>query len=272
MRSLFLSSFAPLIIAMLTSCYGRLEDPAAESLPFRKSELGLTAGKKTVVGFSALWCKPCKKEVTVLNEAQTEFGDRVDFLVFLVEGAEKGQLPSDPDRHDLSGPSGETPTFATGIDQQWAYYRHLRPGQERSLPFLVFADEDGHVVHSEVGAVSYDQLKVGLNGLVSGIEAPKKDSPKDTTRITVHAWLESEHLTQASDQYQWLQEAFSTESASLAIPKSTLDFMNGLLSFIDPKTGSPYISSAFWTSSSGCQLEVFFAADGTTLGSQGHCS
>ncbi len=109
-------------------------------------------GNALVVNFWATWCAPCRREIPLLNELQSEYADagiqiigvavdfREDVLAFLQEIAV---------------------TYPVLIGEQEAIDAAEAFGMDFiGLPLTAFTDHDGKVVHLHLGEVHREQAEI----------------------------------------------------------------------------------------------------------------
>jgi len=129
------------LIALLNYIYQYLHPISSIELLFsmqRSSASLSTIGqnhKPTVVDFWAPWCENCKVSAATLNKIETEYKDKINFI--LING-------DDPDALDLID--------AFGVD---------------AIPHLALINEDGYVETALIGTVNQKVLREDLNVLIS---------------------------------------------------------------------------------------------------------
>ena len=118
-------------------------------------------GTPTVVNFFASWCIECDRELPGFRNVSSELTGRVDFVG--IASQENGNPLFMPERHgvdwwvlarDVGGRNGSGLSEAFGA---------------RGMPLTAFYDENGRVVHTQLGALSESQLRDAIRQLY-GIE------------------------------------------------------------------------------------------------------
>ncbi len=107
-------------------------------------------GYPVVVNFWASWCIPCKEEAPELAAAATRYRDRVVFLGI-----------------DIQDFTGDARKFMDDVD---APYVSVRDGTSKThsaygltgVPETFYLDRRGRAVFHSIGAVSKDDLEVGI--------------------------------------------------------------------------------------------------------------
>jgi len=100
-----------------------------------------------IVNFFALWCKPCKEEMPILERIQESHGqDRVRVFSILVEGPHEdtgndvvGQVRQYAARHKLKIPILRDPYFKDAVPRRYI-------GDALALPAVFFIGPDGKVL------------------------------------------------------------------------------------------------------------------------------
>ena len=111
-------------------------------------DLSRAPGVPTVVNLWASWCGPCRDELPLLQELADAAGDRVRVL---------GVVSKDGEPQAASFASDAGTTFPSAFDGEGELMAQLGLN---GLPFTMFLDADGVLVHSELGPVeSLDELE-----------------------------------------------------------------------------------------------------------------
>ena len=109
-------------------------------------------GKPTVVAFYASWCEVCEDEIPALLALSEQIGDDVNFVA--VNTQDHGQGIGDARKW--------------GIADRWPIARDINNGNGSALSVVTFGargspanviyDEDGDVVHVQLGGLSNEQV------------------------------------------------------------------------------------------------------------------
>jgi cytochrome c biogenesis protein CcmG/thiol:disulfide interchange protein DsbE len=138
-------------------------NPAPEfTLPlfeqFEQDDISLAdlRGQVVVVNFWASWCVECYKEAELLEQAWQDYKDRgvmfigVDHLDTDTEGL------AYMEKYGITYPSG--PDIGDKISQDYAI---------TGVPETFFIDQEGNIVHVQIGPISRSQLYGLLDSLVA---------------------------------------------------------------------------------------------------------
>ncbi|MBL6975889.1 MAG: TlpA family protein disulfide reductase [Deltaproteobacteria bacterium] len=109
-----------------------------------------------VVNFFALWCKPCKEEMPILERIQASLGpDRVRVYSILVEGSDEGtgkdvveRVRQYATRHKLRIPILRDPYFRDAVPRRYI-------GDALALPAVFIIGPDGKVLRVLSGKKDY---------------------------------------------------------------------------------------------------------------------
>lgn len=115
-------------------------------------------GTPVVLNFWATWCGPCKSELPEFESAYLEYGDQVQFMmVDLVEGRSE----TVEDGLAYVSDNGYTfPLFFDSNQEASAAYSIT------AIPQTWFIDGDGKVVSSQIGMISADVLRDGIESIL----------------------------------------------------------------------------------------------------------
>ena len=125
------------------ACSGRIHDARDPALD--RTRFGLTEGKPTLLVFSAGWCQPCREELDYLNKLSSQYGARMQFVGYLVEGTQKFSHPTDSDTAAFRSLTNAAPLFPVRADGDWSRYSEVNVTGERSLPYFALVDSKGRV-------------------------------------------------------------------------------------------------------------------------------
>ena len=127
--------------------------PAPDGVTHRLAEW---KGRPVLVNFWATWCDPCRREIPLLKTLRQEHaGDRLQVVGIAIDSQEAvGQYAADHgiDYPVLVGQEG-------GLAAVGAF------GMDIVLPFSVFADRQGRILHLKVGELHRDEAELILDRL-----------------------------------------------------------------------------------------------------------
>jgi cytochrome c biogenesis protein CcmG/thiol:disulfide interchange protein DsbE len=111
-------------------------------------DLTRAPGVPTVVNLWASWCGPCREELPLMQEFADAAGDRVRVLGVVSKDGE-------PQAESFATDAGTS--FSSAFDGEGDLMAELGLN---ALPYTMFLDADGALVHSELGPVeSVDELE-----------------------------------------------------------------------------------------------------------------
>jgi thiol-disulfide isomerase/thioredoxin len=111
-------------------------------------DLARAPGVPTVVNLWASWCGPCREELPLMQQLADAAGERVRVLGVVSKDGE-------PQAESFAADAGTT--FPSAFDGQGELMAQLGLN---ALPYTMFLDADGRLVHSELGPVeSVDELE-----------------------------------------------------------------------------------------------------------------
>ena len=119
-------------------------------------------GKVTVINFWGTWCTPCVQELPHFNELATEYKDTVT-VVAVHSSSSFGNTPAD--EYVASYYSDSEMIFAmdtASADNKYvdAYFSAL--GGISTYPMTLVLDEDGVIVFTRSGSMTYDELVLAI--------------------------------------------------------------------------------------------------------------
>ncbi len=133
-------------------------------------------GKAMVVNFWATWCAPCRREMPLLKDLQTEYaGEDVQIIGVAVDL-----------REDVLGYLEQTPVnYPVMIGDQDAIDAAEGFGVEfMAMPFTAFTDHQGNVLHVQIGEVHRPQAELIFN-TVARVRTGEID-PAMARRVIAH--------------------------------------------------------------------------------------
>ncbi len=270
-----------LLLPTLAGCYGRRTDrPNAGEHVVDVSRFGLKDELPSVVTFGALWCKPCRNEIGVMNQVVQVFGGKVQVLGLLVEGDEKGEPVTDGDVDEFVSLAGVAPLYVVQPDRDWRLFSSLAPANGKQLPLVALCDAEGNVVMALQKSLTFDgELEPLVADLVRGhvpVASPPKTTHVDTSRVTevIGAWVERTSAKVGQMDFDILNKGWTVGLGKEGFAAEDMPFLKGRASWMrraDDETKF-YVASAVWSSPSNCTLTVTFDEDGTVSSTEGICS
>ena len=107
-------------------------------------------GKIQIINFWATWCAPCLEEIPTFIKIQNEFESKnVQFIGIAMDNqqAVKGFL----DRFQINYPMLVGGDSAIGLSYQMGNI-------VKAVPFTVFVDEQGTIIHRQMGEISREKV------------------------------------------------------------------------------------------------------------------
>lgn len=116
------------------------------------------AGKPLIVNFWGTWCPPCKREMPDLQRIYNEYGPKgLEIIGLAVE-----RNPNDVER---------VRNFVNQFGYDWVMLmanidakRSL--GMGSGVPYTLFVDREGNVIHKHTGWMSYDMFKTQVEKII----------------------------------------------------------------------------------------------------------
>ncbi len=116
-------------------------------------------GKPIVLNFWASWCDPCQSEMPDFNEACSELGDEIHFL--MVNMTDGSRETVEKASEFIAEQGYAFPVFYDNDSDAAKTYRVY------SLPTTLFIDEDGYAVAQATGAIDRATLQKGIEMITS---------------------------------------------------------------------------------------------------------
>jgi thiol-disulfide isomerase/thioredoxin len=265
-----------LALALLVGCQGREADQTdSSSFQQQLTGLNLAVAKPQVLVFGAGWCKPCLAEIDIVNAVSQKLAPEVIFTGMMVEGKQRGEVPTSTMLSELVSHSGARPKYRLLADAGWQLFDSVGASQGHALPLFVFVDANGTIKNilqrSPRDAAELEALGSALrDGTVPPApkEEPKVEEPGRKTELRVVKTWAKEATPEIFDAFKasWQtglgQFGFTAEQMPLNEGLLTLNKVNDKLV---PVKGE-------WTSESGCTLTVWVKPDGTFASAFGVCS
>ncbi|AEC21260.1 redoxin domain-containing protein [Pusillimonas sp. T7-7] len=135
------------VLALLLRSAPPLPDLQLATLDEHPISLGQYAGRPIVLNLWASWCPPCRREMPVFEQAQTEFPDVAFVLVNQGESAQQAQAYLESEGLSLTDVLLDPASEA------------MRAMRSRGLPTTLFFDAEGRMVDSHLGEITMPSLK-----------------------------------------------------------------------------------------------------------------
>ena len=115
-------------------------------------------GKPIIINFWATWCGPCKSELPAFDNMYAKYGDDVEFIMLNLTDGSRDTV--DKVKQFVSDNSYSFPVyFDTTLEAANSYGAY-------SIPTTYLIDDEGIPVHSQMGAMSEEQLEQLINALL----------------------------------------------------------------------------------------------------------
>jgi thiol-disulfide isomerase/thioredoxin len=235
----------------------------------------LQPGKPALIAFAALWCKPCREEIPSLNQANIDFGAKLQVAEFLVEGQLEGSLPVEGDRSAFTSKSGDRPNYSIDIDPRWEKFDSLNP-PKRALPLMVFVDGAGNVRAMAQRSMDYEsELKPWIQASLAGMPAPIEPTPvpgAELRTVTFAQWLaETPDHAPGTEMDRNFRAAWAKGIEKYSFDPTEMAFEDGSISErrLDPSL--PFDTTGGTWHSETCVLSVYVKPNGEYVNSNGVC-
>lgn len=134
-------------LALLQHSVPSLPDIATHTLDGIPTTLDASAGRPIVLNLWATWCPPCRREMPVLEQAQTAFPDVAFVLVNQGESAQQARAYLESEGLNLTD---------VLLDPSSEAMREMRTG---GLPTTFFFDAQGRMVDLHLGEITMADLE-----------------------------------------------------------------------------------------------------------------
>ena len=115
-------------------------------------------GKPIIINFWATWCGPCKSELPAFDNMYAEYGDDIEFIMLNLTDGSRDTV--DNVKQFVSDNGYSFPVyFDTTLEAANTYGAY-------SIPTTFLIDNEGIPVHSQMGAMSEEQLEQLINALL----------------------------------------------------------------------------------------------------------
>lgn len=139
------------VVAVMNRSAPPMPDLQLTTLDGQAVSLNAYAGQPVVLNLWASWCPPCRREMPVFEQAQTEFSDIAFVMINQGESAQQAQRFLDSEQLSL------TDVLLDRTSQA------MQSMSSRGLPTTLFFDEQGRLVDSHIGEITMPSLKDKLS-------------------------------------------------------------------------------------------------------------
>jgi thiol-disulfide isomerase/thioredoxin len=128
--------------------------------------------KPLLVNFWATWCDPCREEFPDLVKIDTEFGDKLDFIVISLDDLAdiKGDVPK-----FLSEMKAQMPAYLLKTEDENEAIAAVSKEWKGGLPFTILFDENGGVSYFRQGKINVGTVRAAIAGLTAPAAAVPAD-------------------------------------------------------------------------------------------------
>jgi thiol-disulfide isomerase/thioredoxin len=124
----------------------------------QQQSLAQWKGKLLIVNFWATWCAPCREEMPEFVRAQKEFGGKgLQFVGIAADEADKVR--------QFAGDIGLNYPALIGGYGAMELSRTLGNGL-MALPFTIIVGRDGAIIHTQLGPLKSDQLRLMIEKFI----------------------------------------------------------------------------------------------------------
>jgi thiol-disulfide isomerase/thioredoxin len=269
---------------------------------FDRAGFGLTENKPLILAFGAVWCKPCRAEIAVLNRLTKDMATQLAVVGLVVEGSVKGQVVTEEDLTDYLGPDAKKPEFAVRTDRKWQVFTSLTPAAGKTLPFLVFVHADNDIAFKVQRTLDYDSELLPMaqalvrneelselaptdaggggddQGEVNGDAGDTSEDESVQSWEGIATWLDRTHVQPGQPQYDSLHGGWKSGRVEYGFSDLEMPFEEGSIHWSMRSAESAadaaltYVDQASWHSESGCKLNVTFDAKGKVTSTFGVCT
>ncbi len=131
-------------------------------------------GKPLLVNFWATWCVPCREEFPDLVEIDKQFKGKIDFITITLD--DLAEINRDVPKF-LIEMKAEMPTYLLHTNKENEVIASVSKDWQGGLPFTIFYDANGKVLHTRMGKIKPEIVKAKIN------ESLMQNSKNDATEI-----------------------------------------------------------------------------------------
>lgn len=263
---------------LLAACFGR---PRFDAVVGGEVNHDLKEGIPAVVIYSALWCHPCREEIDTMNRAVAEFGDKIQFVGYLVEGEEKGSPVQESDIEKFTSFGGDKPAYPVRLDEGWSKFDRERPPQGRALPTMALYDAKGKRFQIIQQSLDYHDLQptfaaMAANAAPPPIVKPTPTPPPDLQQLTdtVENWLARPEVKARAEFATNLEAAWQRGLKKLSFTEDQMPLEEGQITFSWDGQTLNVPQTVKWeedTPASVCKLQVTLNTDASYASATGSC-
>lgn len=223
MKELF---FLVLCGCITIACHGRKDD-SRNGITLDMEAFGLSQNSPALLSFGAVWCKPCRSEISMINDIASEYKDSLQVRGYLVEGVEKGTISAEHDREQFLSFEGIAPLYAVELDANWQLFNKIPASEGKTLPLFAFVNQNGLVSYIlQRSPKGQEELQKLVNLLVSNRLTDEVNNTEEEPKF--EAADEAEKNNEADDRQTSNSNNSSLENeGDSKVPKNTPDTNKG---------------------------------------------